>query len=50
MNWLFTLGGPSIGASASATVLAMNIQGSLPLGSTDLISLQSKELSRNGRG
>ena len=34
MSWLFTSGGQSIGASASATVLAMNIQGSFPLGLT----------------
>ena len=38
--------GPSIGASASASVLPMNIQGWLPLGLTGLISLQSKGLSR----
>ena len=36
----------SIGASASASVLAMNIQGSFPLGLTGLFSLQSKGLSR----
>ena len=44
LSWLFTSGGPSIGASAS--VLPMNIQGWFPLGFTDLISLQSKRLSR----
>ena len=33
----------SIGVSASASVLPMNIQGWFPLGLTDLISLQSKE-------
>ena len=33
-------------ASASAPVLPMNIQGWFPLGLTDLISLQSKGLSR----
>ena len=38
-------GGQSIGASTSASVLPMNIQGCFPLGLTDLI-LQSKELSR----
>ena len=27
MNWLFASGGQSIGASASASVLAMNISG-----------------------
>ena len=37
---------PSIGASSSAAVLPMNIQGWFPLGLTGLISLQSKELSR----
>ena len=42
----FTSGGQSIGASASATVLAMNIQGSFPLGLTGCISLLSKGLSR----
>ena len=41
---LFTSGGQSMGASAS--VLPMNIQGLFPLGLTDLISLQSKWLSR----
>ena len=46
MNWLFASGGQSIGASASATGLPMNIQGWFPLGLTGLISLQSKELSR----
>ena len=35
----------SIGASASASVLPMNIQNWFPLGWTDLISLQSKGLS-----
>ena len=43
---LFESGGQSIGASASASVLPMNIQGWLPLGWTVLISLQSKGLSR----
>ena len=46
MNWLFASGGQSIGASASASVLPMNIQGWFPLGLTSLISLQSKGLSR----
>ena len=45
VNWLFASGGQSIGASASASVLAMNIQDWFPLGWTGLISLQSKELS-----
>ena len=40
------LNGQSTGASASASVLPMNIQGRFPLGLTDLISLQSKGLSR----
>ena len=46
MRWLFTSGGPSIGTSASASVLPMNIQDWFPLGWTGLISLQSKGLSR----
>ena len=37
-------GGQSIGASASASVLPMNIQGWFPLGLTGLILLQSKGL------
>ena len=45
MSWLFLSGGQSIGASASASVLPMNIQGWFPLGLTGLISLQSKGLS-----
>ena len=43
---LFTSGGQSIGVSASALLLPMNIQGWFPLGLTGLISLQSKGLSR----
>ena len=39
-------GGQSIGASALASVLPVNIQGWFPLGFTGLISLQSKGLSR----
>ena len=46
MIWLFPLGGQSIGASASASGLLMNIQDCFPLGLTDLISLQSKGISR----
>ena len=46
MSWLFTSGGQSTGASASASVLPMNIQDLFPLGLTLLISLQSKGLSR----
>ena len=38
--------GKSSRASASASVLPVNIQGWFPLGLTGLISLQSKELSR----
>ena len=37
---------PKYGASVSASVLPVNIQGWFSLGLTDLISLQSKELSR----
>ena len=43
---LFASGGQSIGALASASVFPMNIQGWFPLELTDLISLQSKGLSR----
>ena len=46
MNQLFASGGQSIGASASASVLPMNIQGWIPLGWTGLISFLSKGLSR----
>ena len=46
MSQFFASGGQSIGASASASVLPMNIQDWLPLGWTGLISLQSKGLSR----
>ena len=42
----FTSGGQSIGASASASVLPMNIQDWFPLGLTVWISLQSKGISR----
>ena len=42
---LFASGGQSTGASASVSVLPMNIQGWFPLWLTDLISLQSKGLS-----
>ena len=42
----FPSGGQSIGVSASASVLPMNIQDWFPLGLTGLISLQSKRLSR----
>ena len=46
VSLFFESGGQSIGASASASVLPMNIQDWFPLGLTGLISLQSKELSR----
>ena len=46
VSWFFASGGQNIGASASASVLPMNIQGWFPLGLTDLISLLSKGLSR----
>ena len=46
MNQFFTSGDQSIGASASASVLPMNIQDWFPLGWTGWISLQSKGLSR----
>ena len=46
VSWLCTSGGQSIGASVSAAVLPMNIQDWFLLGMTDLISLQSKGLSR----
>ena len=46
MSWLFASGGPSIGASASASVLPINTQCWFPLGLTGLISLQSKRLPR----
>ena len=42
----FASGGQSIGISASASVLPMNMQGWFPLGWTCWISLQSKGLSR----
>ena len=42
----FSPGGQSIGVSASASVLPMNIQDWFPLGWTGWISLQSKGLSR----
>ena len=46
MSQFFTSGGQSIGVSASASVLPMNIQDWFPLGLTGWISLQSKGLSR----
>ena len=46
ISGLFSLSGQSIGVSASALVLAMNIQCWYPLGLTGLISLLSKRLSK----
>ena len=46
VSWLFASGDQSIGASTSASVPPVNIQGWFPLGLTDLISLLSKGLSR----
>ena len=46
MSRHFPSGGPSIGASALASVLSINIQGWFTLGLTGLISLQSKGLPR----
>ena len=46
MSWLFASGCQSIGASALATVLPVNIQDWSPLRLTGLISLLSKGLSR----
>ena len=46
MSQFFTSGGQSIGVSASASILPMNIQDWFPLGWVDWISLQFKWLSR----
>ena len=46
VSQLFTTGGQSIGASASASVLPVNFQDWFPLGLIGLISLQFKGLSR----
>ena len=46
MNQLFASGGPSIGVSASASVLPMNTQDWSSLGWTGWISSQSKGLSK----
>ena len=45
MSRLFALGGSSIGASTSASVLPVNFQGWFPLGLTGLIYLLSKGIS-----
>ena len=47
MNHFFTSDGQSIGVSALASVLPMNIQDRFPLGLTGWISFQSKGLSRD---
>ena len=47
MSQFFTSGGQSTRASASASVLPMNIQDWFPLGLTGLTSLLSKGLSRD---
>ena len=46
VSHLFASSGQSIGVSASASVLPMNIQDRFPLGLIDQISLHSKGLSR----
>ena len=46
MSQFFTSGGQSIGVSASASVLSMNIQDWFPLGWTGWSALQSKGFSR----
>ena len=46
MTQLFASGGQRSGASASASVLPINIQGWFPLGLTGWVSLQSMGLSR----
>ena len=45
MSQFFTSGGQSVGVSASASVLPMNIQGWFPLGWTSLIPSLSKGLT-----
>ena len=45
MCWLFASGSQSIGASALASILPVNIQGWFPYGLTGLNSLQSKGFS-----
>ena len=46
VSQLFVSGGQSVGASTSASVLPMNIQGWFHLGLNSLISLLSEDLSR----
>ena len=43
MSWFLASGGQSIRASASASVLPMNIQDWFPLGGTGLVSLSSRD-------
>ena len=43
MSWLLASGGQSIGASASASVLPVNIQGWFPLGLTGLIPCSPRD-------
>ena len=43
-SWLFASSGQSIGASASASVLPMSIEGWFPLWLTGVIALPSKEI------
>ena len=50
VSWLFTSGGQRVGASASASVLSMNVQGWFPLELTGLISLLSEGLSEVSPG
>ena len=49
MSQFFTSGGQSIGVSASASVLPMNIQDWFPLRLTGLISMQSNRLSNSSK-
>ena len=43
VSWIFASSGQTIGASAPASVLPMNIQGWFPLGWTGLISLHPRD-------
>ena len=43
LSWLFASGGQSIGVSASASVLPVNIQGWVPLGLSGWISLSPRD-------
>ena len=49
MSQFFTSGGQNIGASASASVLPVNIQECLPLGWTGLIPLPSVDTGSSHR-